>query len=401
MQRDVGTGLCQQLRMPIGSVLHHFVGFERIAPARAKRTEDVKRALDRSEESPDDDRVNGQNGPRGSSGRGCVECLAQMRLVEVPAEDSLSHHDPATRLGLAQKLPAAEYSVAEHRGGVLEHDDAHGVGAETAGRIGQQVEPLAPARRRIDPVAQDDAEVDIRARARGPGRARAKEVDCRDVGVVAPAVPEAADASIEIVGDWSLGEHDRILRWAAAEGNRKAWAPGAGGGSAGVSSRGQYPPPMPTPLHAERFAPLPSSRACIWGKFGCWDTPYFATWIGIRLEEVRTDYARFRLPYRPELRQPAGMVHGGALATLIDTAVVPAIGGAYDEMRTLVTVTMNVQYLGPVVEQDAIAEAWVERRGRSTVFCRVEVRDETGSLAATGTLIYKVGSQPRPAVAGA
>ena len=108
---------------------------------------------------------------------------------------------------------------------------------------------------------------------------------------------------------------------------------------------------------------------------------------------MRHDYARMRLPFRPELNQPAGVVHGGAIATLVDTAVVPAIASGYAERRPFFTVNMLVQYLEPIVTEDAIAEAWVEKRGRSTVFCRVEVRTPSGKLAATGALVYKVSSR--------
>jgi uncharacterized protein (TIGR00369 family) len=150
-----------------------------------------------------------------------------------------------------------------------------------------------------------------------------------------------------------------------------------------------------TPVHADRFTPLPPALAARWSEFGRLPTTYFPTFVGIVLEEVRTDYSRMRLPFRPELRQPAGLVHGGAIATLIDTAVVPAIGGVYAEPRPLITITLQVQYLDAVVDEDAVAEAWVERRGRSTVFCRVEVRTPSGKLASTASLVYKVGSQPR------
>jgi uncharacterized protein (TIGR00369 family) len=101
-----------------------------------------------------------------------------------------------------------------------------------------------------------------------------------------------------------------------------------------------------------------------------------------------------RLRWRPELDQPAGVVHGGAIATLIDTVVVPAVGSAYDEPRPFFTVAMQVQYLERIAREDAIAEGWVERRGRATVFCRVEVRTGSGTLAATASVIYHV-SQPR------
>lgn len=145
--------------------------------------------------------------------------------------------------------------------------------------------------------------------------------------------------------------------------------------------------------NAERFAPLSPERAARWADFTPnRTTEFFPGYVGLRLEEVRTDYARMRLPFRPQLNQPVGMVHGGAIATLIDTAVVPAIGSAYDEPRVLMTIAMNINYLAAVVREDAIAEGWVERRGKSTTFCRVEVRNAAGELTATASLVYKVAT---------
>jgi len=148
--------------------------------------------------------------------------------------------------------------------------------------------------------------------------------------------------------------------------------------------------------NAARFEPLPADVAARWSNFPRFDdVVYFPRYVGLVLEEVRRDYSRMRLPFRAELRQPAGMVHGGAIATLIDTVVVPAIGSAYDERRRLLTINMSIQYVGGVAEEDAVAEGWVERRGRSIVFCRVEVRTGTGELAATAAITYKVG-RPLP-----
>ena len=149
--------------------------------------------------------------------------------------------------------------------------------------------------------------------------------------------------------------------------------------------------------NASRFEPLPPERAHLWGKYLNWEDGevYFSTFLGLQLEELRRDYARVRLPYRPELRQRAGVVQGGAIATLVDTVVVPAVGSAYEEVPPMVTVNMLVQYLSSIVEEDAVAEGWVIRRGRSTVFCRAEVRTESGKLAATGDLVYQLLGPPR------
>ena len=148
-------------------------------------------------------------------------------------------------------------------------------------------------------------------------------------------------------------------------------------------------------MHADRFAPLDPTVVEAWSGFGRWEgRRYFPQVLGLEVEEIRTDYCRMRLPYRPELDQPAGVVHGGAVATLIDTVVVPAIGQAYEPGRVYLTIGMNVSYLGAVVGEDAVAEGWVEQRGRSIVFCAAEVRTASGRLAAQGTLTYKVN---RPA----
>ena len=144
-------------------------------------------------------------------------------------------------------------------------------------------------------------------------------------------------------------------------------------------------------MHADRFAPLPDDAAARWAKFPNWDRTYFPNVVGLQVEELRADYCRMRLPYRPELEQPHGVVHGGAIATLVDTVVVPAVGAAYPAGWRYLTLTMDIQYLGAVAGEDAVAEGWVVQRGRSIVFCRAEVTTASGSPAATATLTYKVG----------
>jgi uncharacterized protein (TIGR00369 family) len=156
---------------------------------------------------------------------------------------------------------------------------------------------------------------------------------------------------------------------------------------------------MTVARHADRFAPLSADRLRIWegfGQSGGGAPTFFPGYVGLVLEEVRADYARMRLPHRRELDQPQGVVHGGAIATLVDTVVVPAIGSAYDERRALLTIGMSIQYLEAIVGEDAVAEAWVEKRGRTTAFCRVEVYTAAATLAATASVVYKISSRTIP-----
>jgi len=143
---------------------------------------------------------------------------------------------------------------------------------------------------------------------------------------------------------------------------------------------------------ADRFAPLPRENAERWAHFPTWDQPTnFAMHLGFVVEEIRQDYARLRLPARQEMNQPAGIMHGGAIASLIDTTVVPAVGWNVTGGNNFVTISMDIQYLSAVAGEDAVCEGWIEKRGRSICFCRAEVRGAgTGKLCATASLVYKV-----------
>jgi uncharacterized protein (TIGR00369 family) len=148
---------------------------------------------------------------------------------------------------------------------------------------------------------------------------------------------------------------------------------------------------------AEQFPPLPPERLERWSRFGKWESVFFPGFLGVQVEELRQDYARMRLAYRPEFRQPAGVVHGGVIATMIDTVVVPAIGSGYDEPRQMFTVDIALRFLAPIRDEDVLAEGWVVQRGRSIVFCDAEVRGaQSDAVAATGSLVYKVSSKPMP-----
>lgn len=143
-------------------------------------------------------------------------------------------------------------------------------------------------------------------------------------------------------------------------------------------------------MRADQHPPLPAERLSQWADFAKWDDPYFPKLVGVEVEEIRDGYCRMRLPWRFELTQPAGVVHGGAIATLIDTVVVPAIGAHYPERQGFVTLDMQVQYLAAVREEDMIAEGWVRRRGRQVVFCEAEITTPSGKDVARGLLTYFV-----------
>jgi uncharacterized protein (TIGR00369 family) len=113
--------------------------------------------------------------------------------------------------------------------------------------------------------------------------------------------------------------------------------------------------------------------------------------LGMRVEAMRRDYGRMRLCFKPELHHPGGVVHGGAIASLIDTVAALAIYSGLDKPpRSSATIDLHVHYLSAVFDEDLIAEAAVRRRGRSIVFVTVEVATASGKVVAHGELSFQV-----------
>lgn len=150
---------------------------------------------------------------------------------------------------------------------------------------------------------------------------------------------------------------------------------------------------------ADRFEPLPPDAAERWStSFMERNAGLYPDLLGLVVEEVRLDYCRTRMPFKRELLQAGGVVHGGAIASLLDSAVVPAIGSRLAADARFATVDQHIQYIGPLIETDAIAEGWIVRRGRRTVFCESEVTEAgTGRLVARSLLTYQVSPPPDPA----
>ncbi|CAN5757243.1 PaaI family thioesterase [soil metagenome] len=129
---------------------------------------------------------------------------------------------------------------------------------------------------------------------------------------------------------------------------------------------------------ADRYERLDDKTRARWMKFARPGTLLFVHLVGLEIEDVRVDYCRMRLPFRPELCQGGGVMHGGAIATLLDSVMVPAVGSVLEREAQFSTVDLHVQFIGATRDEDVVAEGWVTRRGRSVVFGESEVRESGG-----------------------
>ncbi len=115
--------------------------------------------------------------------------------------------------------------------------------------------------------------------------------------------------------------------------------------------------------------------------------------LGIQLTDMQPDMATLTLPFASSLVTIGTTVHGGAIASLIDTAAMVAAWSdtAVAENLRGTTVSLVVTYLAPAQSEDLRATARVLRRGRSLVHLDIEVQSVSGTSVARGLVTYKLG----------
>ncbi len=118
------------------------------------------------------------------------------------------------------------------------------------------------------------------------------------------------------------------------------------------------------------------------------ETNHFPRLLGIEIDSIENGTARLSVEVTEKLLQLAGIMHGGAIATLIDTAVAMAIVSVSEPDSKFTTVELKVNYLRPLKEDRIVAEAHIIQNGRRIVVADCDVFDAQGKLAAKGLLTY-------------
>ncbi len=118
------------------------------------------------------------------------------------------------------------------------------------------------------------------------------------------------------------------------------------------------------------------------------ETVPFAKLLGIELEDVSQGRATLGFNIRDDLKQNNGVVHGGAIASLIDTATAFAIISMLPPEEHATTADLTISYLRPLTNGRAHASAAIVRAGRRLIVVSAELVDDAGKLAATALTTY-------------
>lgn len=115
---------------------------------------------------------------------------------------------------------------------------------------------------------------------------------------------------------------------------------------------------------------------------------HFVALLDLKLESVERGKAVMRMPYRSEISNGTGAVHGGAIVSLCDTVFYVALASIYGREQETVTIALQCNFLAPALPpHDLIAEATVLRSGRRICYGEVEVKSGD-KLVAHATLNF-------------
>lgn len=124
----------------------------------------------------------------------------------------------------------------------------------------------------------------------------------------------------------------------------------------------------------------------------------FLQLLEARLTEAAEGRGRIELTVGPKHLRNLGIMHGGVLATLLDSVMGMAAGTLAPEGHFVVTVQLNINFVRPAWQGETlVATGEVCHRGKQTAVARGEVRTGSGVLVGIGsaTFLYVFHTDPQ------
>jgi uncharacterized protein (TIGR00369 family) len=117
--------------------------------------------------------------------------------------------------------------------------------------------------------------------------------------------------------------------------------------------------------------------------------PYFSL-LSMEIKDLQWGTCLLEVKLGEKHLQPFGMVHGGAIASIVDAAAFWAVFPQVEKGMGLTTVEMKLNYLAPAQKGKLVAQGRCIRMGRTLALGEAQVRNGEGSLVAHGTATMMV-----------
>lgn len=122
----------------------------------------------------------------------------------------------------------------------------------------------------------------------------------------------------------------------------------------------------------------------------------FHTWAGMEVVEASEGQVTVAMDLLGRHVNLQGLVHGGMLAILADTACGLSIRSAMEPGRLHVTTDMDIHYLSPARPGRLFGRGKAIRVGRSLAFAEASIEDAEGKLLARAQSRFSVSGRETP-----
>jgi uncharacterized protein (TIGR00369 family) len=116
------------------------------------------------------------------------------------------------------------------------------------------------------------------------------------------------------------------------------------------------------------------------------DSPFAGTFdglYGLVIDSATEEEVRAHVDVRDEIKQPAGLVHGGVFASIAESITSMAtFGGVHAEGKSAQGLSNQTSFLRPILDGTIHAVARRKHRGRTTWVWEVEISDDQERLCA-------------------
>lgn len=116
----------------------------------------------------------------------------------------------------------------------------------------------------------------------------------------------------------------------------------------------------------------------------------FEEYLGMTIEEADGGRAVLTMPFCVKHAQGKGLMHGGAITALADTAVAMAIKSLLPEGAHFVTMEMTLKFHAPIHGGTVKSVAEAVREDERTIRGTAEVFDGNGIKAATFSSVFRI-----------
>ena len=118
--------------------------------------------------------------------------------------------------------------------------------------------------------------------------------------------------------------------------------------------------------------------------------PDFNSHLGFEVVDVHSDGISVACDFTPQLRNYAGVLHGGVTATLADAAVGIALTRHFGGRRGFTTAELKINYMRPVKEGRIVARSHLLKVGTKLCVASVEIRDAHDKICAAALMSYMI-----------